>query len=34
MDNAVPDDCVRAAAAHQSTTGLGEMFGLISVERA
>ena len=34
MDNAVPDDCVRAAAAHQSTTGLGDMFGLISVERA
>ena len=34
MDNTVPDDCVRVAAAHQSTTGLGEMFGLISVERA
>ena len=34
MDNSVPDDCVRVAAAHQSTTGLGEMFGLISVERA
>ena len=34
MDNALPDDCVRAAAAHQSTTGLGDMFGLISVERA
>jgi NADH-quinone oxidoreductase subunit G len=34
MDNTVPDNCVRVAAAHQSTTGLGEMFGVISVERA
>ncbi len=34
VDNAVPDGCVRVAAAHQSTIGLGEMFGLISVERA
>ena len=34
MDNAVPDNCVRVAAAHKSTAGLGEMYGVISVERA
>ncbi len=34
LDNSVPDECVRVAAAHQSTAGLGAMFGLISVERA
>ena len=34
VDNLVPDGCVRVAAAHPSTTGLGEMFGSISVERA
>ena len=33
-DNAVPAGCVRVAAAHASTAGLGEMFGQISVERA
>jgi NADH-quinone oxidoreductase subunit G len=33
-DNAVPVSCVRVAAAHTSTAMLGEMFGLISVERA
>ena len=34
LDNNVPVGCVRVAAAHASTGGLGEMFGQISVERA
>jgi len=34
LDNSVPAGCVRVAAAHVSTAGLGEMFGQISVERA
>ncbi|MCL2344757.1 MAG: NADH-quinone oxidoreductase subunit NuoG [Desulfobulbus sp.] len=34
VDNAVPAGCLRVAAAHASTAGLGEMFGSISVERA
>jgi NADH-quinone oxidoreductase subunit G len=33
-DNNVPLGCVRVAAAHVTTAALGEMFGLISVERA
>ncbi|MGE5945421.1 MAG: NADH-quinone oxidoreductase subunit NuoG [Betaproteobacteria bacterium] len=33
-DNRVPAGCVRVAADHASTAGLGEMFGAISVERA
>lgn len=33
-DNNVPVSCVRVAAAHASTAALGDMFGLISVERA
>jgi NADH-quinone oxidoreductase subunit G len=33
-DNRVPAGCVRVAAGHASTAGLGEMFGAISVERA
>jgi NADH-quinone oxidoreductase subunit G len=33
-DNNVPVGCVRVSAAHSSTSALGEMFGLISVERA
>lgn len=33
-DNTVPVSCVRVAAAHASTAMLGDMFGLISVERA
>ena len=32
-DDALPAACVRVAAAHASTAGLGEMFGAISVER-
>ena len=33
-DNTIPAGCVRVAAAHASTANLGDMFGLISVERA
>ncbi|WP_313953561.1 NADH-quinone oxidoreductase subunit NuoG [Accumulibacter sp.] len=34
LDNTVPANCVRVAAAHVSTSALGEMFGTINVERA
>jgi NADH-quinone oxidoreductase subunit G len=34
LDERLPDDCVRVAAAHASTAGLGVMFGSLSVERA
>jgi len=34
QDNTVPSGCVRISAAHVSTANLGDMFGLISVERA
>jgi len=33
-DETVPVGCVRIAAAHASTAGLGDMFGTINVERA
>ena len=33
-DATVPAGCVRVAAAHASTSGLGDMFGSITVERA
>jgi len=33
-DDTVPAGCVRVAAAHASTSMLGDMFGVISVERA
>ena len=33
-DDTVPRSSVRVAAAHASTAALGEMFGMISVERA
>jgi len=33
-DNSIPAGCVRVSAAHASTANLGDMFGLISVERA
>ncbi len=33
-DATVPDACVRIAAAHPSTAALGDMFGVINVERA
>ncbi len=34
LDLGVPDDCVRIAAAHAATIGLGGMFGSLKVERA
>jgi NADH-quinone oxidoreductase subunit G len=34
LDNALPDNVVRIAAAHASTANLGAMFGAISVEQA
>jgi len=34
VDRGVPAECVRVAAAHETTAGLGDMSGLISVERA
>ncbi|MGA7180789.1 MAG: NADH-quinone oxidoreductase subunit NuoG [Thiobacillaceae bacterium] len=33
QDESLPDNCVRVPAAHPLTTGLGPMFGEISVER-
>jgi NADH-quinone oxidoreductase subunit G len=34
IDGRLPDGCVRLAAAHRHTAGLGPMFGAISLERA
>jgi len=34
LDDKLPDDCVRIAAAHPSTASLGAMFGELIVERA
>jgi NADH-quinone oxidoreductase subunit G len=34
LDAGLPDDCVRIAAAHAATAGLGPMFGALSVEKA
>jgi NADH-quinone oxidoreductase subunit G len=34
VDDRLPDDCVRVAAAHASTAALGPMFGALTVERA
>jgi NADH-quinone oxidoreductase subunit G len=34
VDESLPADCVRVAAGHPATAGLGAMFGAISVERA
>jgi NADH-quinone oxidoreductase subunit G len=34
LDERVPDDCVRIAAAHPSTAGLGPMFGAVLVEKS
>ncbi len=34
LDENVPSNCVRVAAAHANTAALGEMFGEITVERA
>ncbi len=33
LDGRVPDQCVRIAAGHESTAGLGPMFGTLSVEK-
>ena len=33
LDDRLPADCVRVAAAHASTAGLGAMFGGLSVEK-
>jgi NADH-quinone oxidoreductase subunit G len=34
LDERVPDECVRVAAAHPSTASLGAMFGALEVEKA
>jgi NADH-quinone oxidoreductase subunit G len=34
LDGKLPDDCVRIAAAHPLTAGLGPMFGTLSLEKA
>jgi NADH-quinone oxidoreductase subunit G len=34
LDDKLPDDCVRIAAAHPSTAELGPMFGGLSLEKA
>jgi NADH-quinone oxidoreductase subunit G len=34
LDDKLPDDCVRIAAAHPSTAELGPMFGALSLEKA
>jgi NADH-quinone oxidoreductase subunit G len=34
LDDKLPDDCVRVAAAHASTAALGTMFGSLSLEKA
>ena len=33
LDAGVPDGCVRIAAAHPSTAGVGPMFGTVKLER-
>jgi NADH-quinone oxidoreductase subunit G len=33
LDDKLPEDCVRIAAAHASTAGLGPMFGAVAIER-
>jgi NADH-quinone oxidoreductase subunit G len=33
LDDGLPDECVRVAAAHASTAPLGAMFGSVSIER-
>jgi len=34
LDDKLPDDCVRVAAAHPNTAKLGAMFGMVTVEKA
>jgi NADH-quinone oxidoreductase subunit G len=33
LDDRLPENCVRVAAAHPSTAGLGAMFGVITLEK-
>jgi len=33
LDERLPDECVRVAAAHRSTAGLGAMFGTVTLEK-
>jgi NADH-quinone oxidoreductase subunit G len=33
LDERLPDECVRVAAAHRSTAGLGPMFGTVTLEK-
>ncbi|HZM34801.1 MAG TPA: NADH-quinone oxidoreductase subunit NuoG [Burkholderiales bacterium] len=33
LDDGIPDDCVRVAAAHPATAGVGPMFGTVTVEK-
>ncbi len=33
LDDGLPDECVRVAAAHPSTAGLGAMFGSVTLEK-
>jgi NADH-quinone oxidoreductase subunit G len=34
LDDKLPDECVRIAAAHPSTAALGPLFGTLSLEKA
>jgi NADH-quinone oxidoreductase subunit G len=34
LDNGLPDNVVRVAAAHADTSGLGAMFATLTVEKA
>jgi len=34
LDDRLPDHCVRVAAAHPSTAGLGAMFGVLTLEKS
>jgi NADH-quinone oxidoreductase subunit G len=34
LDDKLPDECVRIAAAHPTTAGVGAMFGTLTAERA
>ena len=33
VDGGVPDGCVRVAAAHRTTAGVGPMFGAVTLEK-
>ena len=34
LDDKLPDDCVRIAAAHPTTAGVGPMFGSVTLAKA